>query len=57
MGSAECGYRPATIFPVGNQRPNADDRVVDALEEFVPHRRSYFLVVLAVMTVGSREAV
>jgi hypothetical protein len=47
---------PATIFLMGNQGTNADDRVIHVLRELVAHRSANFVVALAVMIIGGCKA-
>ena len=47
---------PVTIFLMGNQGTNADDRVIDVLRELVAHFRANFIITLAIVTVGGGEA-
>ena len=57
MGRTERIDGPRTaIFPVGNQSPDADNRVVDMLGEPVADGGTNFVIGLAGETVGSREA-
>ena len=41
---------PVIVIPIRDQCPNADDRVVDVLREFLAQFRSNFVVSLSVMT-------
>jgi hypothetical protein len=47
---------PATIFLMGNQGTNADDRVINVLRELVAHRSANFVIALAVMIIGGCKA-
>ena len=48
---------PATIFLMSNQGTNANDRVINMLGKLVAHRGADFVIALAVVPVGSGEAV
>jgi hypothetical protein len=52
VGSTYGIDRPAVGFPVGNQGPNAGDRVVNVLREFVADRLADFCIRLADQIVG-----
>jgi hypothetical protein len=39
-----------------DQGANADNRVIDVLGKYVAHRGANFVIALAVMTIGGREA-
>ena len=41
---------------MGDQSPNANNRVVDVLGKFIPQRLSDFVFGLAVLTIGGSEA-